>query len=196
MKRKVITAWAITLSLLIAFIAQAETLQLDTSKSEIHWVGKKVTGKHNGVIKLKQGVVSVTDGMIEGGDFSIDMATITVEDIQDEKRNQKLTNHLKSDDFFSVEQFPEGKFVITSITEKPDDIVEVTGNLTLKGITHPITFPATLTHSEESVAAKGKITIDRTKWNIRYGSGKFFKGLGDKLIDDDIELKLSLHASK
>jgi polyisoprenoid-binding protein YceI len=196
MKKQLTALCSLILSLFIVSVVHAENFKLDTDKSEIQWVGKQVTGQHNGIVKLKDGSVTLKDGKITGGDFSIDMTSITVQDIEAEAPRQKLTNHLKSDDFFSVEKFPESKFVITSVKDKTDNEVEITGNLTIKGITHPVTIPAALEKSEAGLKAQGSVTLDRTLWDVRYGSGKFFKGLGDKLIYDDFELKLNLYAAK
>ncbi len=174
--------------------AQTQTYQLDTQSSVINWVGKKITGQHNGTIQVKSGKLMMDPQKIVGGDFMLDMTSIKVLDLKDPAKNQKLTNHLKSDDFFSVEKFPEGNFKITSVQVKNPNLLEVVGDLTLKGITHPVTIPVDFVRDSSQLKAKGKVIIDRTKWNIRYGSGKFFKGLGDKLISDDIELELDLTA--
>jgi polyisoprenoid-binding protein YceI len=197
MKKSLSPSLLFILSLLVSSLslAHTESYRLDTDKSEIQWVGKKVTGQHNGTIKLKKGNLLLDDGKITGGDFSIDMTSIAVVDLQDPGANRKLTNHLKSDDFFSVATYPESTFVLTSVKNKTDRQIEVTGNLTIKGITHPVTIPATLEKSGDAWRAEGAVTLDRTKWNVRYGSGKFFQGLGDKLIYDDFELKLNLYAA-
>jgi polyisoprenoid-binding protein YceI len=174
--------------------AQVQIYNLDTQNSQIGWVGKKLTGKHHGTIKIKSGKLHFDHQKIVDGEFIIDMTSIQVLDLKDPQKKQKLINHLKSDDFFSVEKFPEGRFKITSTQIKSHKKLEVTGDLTLKGITHPVVIPVAMIHEFSQLKAKGKLIIDRTQWDIRYGSGKFFKGLGDKLVSDDIELELDLVA--
>jgi len=176
-------------------------LKVDTKKSKIFWTGKKVTGEHTGTLMIKKGNVVLDNGIPVGATMDIDMSTIVVTDIKDEGTNAKLTGHLNSEDFFSTAKFPEGKFVATKITpiegatgEEPN--YTITGNLTLKGITDEVTFPAFISASGDKLVANGKITFDRTKWNIRYGSGSFFEGLGDKVIYDDVELNFVLAANK
>ncbi|HKX13365.1 MAG TPA: YceI family protein [bacterium] len=177
-------------------LALAQTYKLDPGKSKIEWVGKKVTGQHNGTLQVKSGSVTVDQGQVKSGDFIVDMQSIKVLDIQDSGSNQKLTNHLKSDDFFSAASHPTSEFKITSAKGTAPGKVDVTGNLTIKGITHPVIIPATLQQEGDKLSAKGEVKIDRTLYNVKYGSGKFFQGLGDKLISDEFELKLDLHADK
>ena len=112
-----------------------------------------------------------------------------------------MVNHLKSDDFFSVEKNPVATFTITKIapySAKKDEAAThyVTGNLTIKGITHEISFPAEITFSDDLMTAKAAFAIDRTKWNVRFRSGSFFENLGDKMIYDDIKFDLTLVAEK
>ncbi|HKY63935.1 MAG TPA: YceI family protein [bacterium] len=183
-------------ALLVSPLAQAQTYKLDPAKSKIEWVGKKVTGQHNGSLEVKSGNLTVDQGQIKSGDFVVDMKSIKVLDLQDPAPNAKLTNHLKSDDFFSVETHPETQFKITSAKGTVPGKVDVTGDLTIKGITHPVTIPTTLKQEGDKLSAKGEVKIDRTLYNVKYGSGKFFQGLGDKLISDDFELKLDLYADK
>ncbi|MCB0275508.1 MAG: YceI family protein, partial [Calditrichaeota bacterium] len=157
--------------------------------------------KHNGVISLKDGVFSV-EGDKMSGNFTVDMTSIVVKDIpMDNEYNGKLTGHLKSPDFFSVADHPEAKFEITKVVPyKAKDGEEanykVTGNLTIKGITHEISFPAMITMDGDSFSAKATTSIDRSRWDIRYGSGSFFDNLGDKLIYDDFHLEINLVGSK
>lgn len=176
--------------------AVAQTFKLDPAKSKIEWVGKKVTGQHNGTLQVQSGSVTLDQGQVKSGDFVIDMQSIKVLDIQDPGPNAKLTNHLKSDDFFSVAGNPTSQFKITSAKGTAPGKVDVTGNLTIKGITHPVTIPATLHQEGDKLSAKGELKVDRTLFDVKYGSGKFFQGLGDKLISDEFELKLDLHADK
>lgn len=179
---------------------EKNTLQVNAKKSKIFWTGKKVTGEHTGTLMLSGGSVMVENGVPTGASLNIDMGTIVVTDIEDPETNAKLTGHLNSPDFFSTEKFPEGKFVATNFTpiegatgEEPN--YTITGKLTLKGITDEVSFPAFISVSGKKLVANGKITFDRSKWDIRYGSGSFFEGLGDKMIYDDVDLNFVLSAN-
>ncbi|MGD9900362.1 MAG: YceI family protein [Calditrichaceae bacterium] len=171
------------------------------AESSIEWFGKKVTGEHTGTINLKQGKMNLAKGIISGGEFEIDMASIVNLDLQDPEYKNKLMNHLKSDDFFSVTTFPVSRFVITDAKEvdnkeNPHTNYKIKGDLTIKGITHSIEFPASVHLKDGKLIANADVTVNRAKYNVRYGSGSFFEGLGDKLIYDDFILKLNLVASK
>lgn len=163
------------------------TKEINTQESQVNWKGKKVAGSHNGTIQLKDGHLIVEDGKPTGGEFIIDMASITVTDLSGEGKEQ-LEGHLKSDDFFGVENYPASKLVITTVADKEDGSYGAVGDLTIKNETHPITFD--LDWKEHS--ATTKLTIDRSKYNVRYGSGSFFDNLGDKTIYDNFELNVDL----
>lgn len=165
----------------------------DKNKSSVVWVGKKVNGKHVGFVSLKSGVFTVEDDQITSGNFVIDMTSIESTDLEGEKK-KKLDDHLRSTDFFSVEKYPEAKLTITESGSFDDGDAEVTGNLTIKGRTHPITFNATRENVDNGVKYFAKINVDRTKYNVRYGSRKFFDNLGDKAIYDVFELKVNILA--
>ena len=194
-------AVVVAAALMLSLGVSAQTYVVNADGSTMAWVGEKVTGKHNGVISLKDGVFSV-EGDKMSGNFTVDMTSIVVKDIpMDNEYNGKLTGHLKSPDFFSVADHPEAKFEITKVVPyKAKDGEEanykVTGNLTIKGITHEISFPAMITMDGDSFSAKAKTSIDRSRWDIRYGSGSFFDNLGDKLIYDDFHLEINLVGSK
>jgi polyisoprenoid-binding protein YceI len=172
------------------------TYKVDTQKSAIVWTGKKVTGAHTGNISLSKGTITADGKTIKGGTFEIDMNSITVTDLKDSTYNKKLVGHLKNDDFFGVEKHPKATFVITKVTPKTGNEYDVTGKLTIKGITHDVSFPATITTTANSLTAIAKIAVDRTKYDIKYGSGSFFDNLGDKAIDNDFTLDLNLVAVK
>ncbi len=180
-------------------IAAPQKVALDTNASQLTWVGKKVTGQHNGTLKVKSGEAVFENGILAGGKFEIDMSSITVSDLTNPTDNKKLTNHLKSDDFFSSSLFPVATFTITK-AEKIDSAKDgepnytITGNLSVKGISNEITFPATVSLNGDSATAKATAEIDRTKFNVRYGSGKFFENLGNKLIYDTFTVGLDLSA--
>lgn len=173
-------------------------LALSTDDSKLEWVGKKVTGQHNGTVDISSGDLFIDKGNLTGGSFDINFATIKVLDLQDSEMNAKLTGHLKSDDFFSAEKFPTGKFVLTSVTplsNGTENNYTIGGNLTIKGIAQPVSFPASVKVNGDVVSAKADFKIDRTLWDVKFRSGKFYENLGDKLIDDQIELKLSISAN-
>lgn len=178
-------------------------MKLDPATSEVKWEGSKklVKSAHNGLVKVKSGEIQMNGDQLTGGTFEIDMTSITNNDLASDPKNQgKLIGHLKSEDFFAVDKHPHATFKISSVkTLKPakagDPTHEITGDLTIKGKTNPVTFPAVITTAAGKAEAKANIVIDRTKWDIRYGSGKFFDNLGDKVINDDIKFDVKLNAT-
>lgn len=180
-----------------ALQAEVSPVTIDTEKSSIKWVGKKVTGQHDGTLRLKSGTARVEDGKLVGGEFQIDMTTISVRDLEDPKYNKKLTDHLHSNDFFSTDSHPVAVFKINSAEPIPNAApaapnYNVKGTLSVKGITNEVSFPAHVTIQGNEARASGTAVLDRTKWNVRYNSGKFFSGLGDKLIYDDFEVAIDV----
>ncbi|MBC5773071.1 YceI family protein [Pontibacter sp. KCTC 32443] len=176
----------------------ATTLQVNTTQSTMKWNAKKVGGEHYGTIKLAAGSLEVKGNKLTGGTFTIDMATIVVEDITRPESNKKLTDHLKSDDFFSVDKHPSSIFKITKATPiakaKPGEAnYTITGNLTIKGITNAITFPATVAISGKEAQAEAVIEVDRTKYDIKYRSG-LVGTAADKIIYDTFTINLKLVA--
>jgi polyisoprenoid-binding protein YceI len=172
---------------LTSFTFKDPGYQIDSQKSKVTWVGKKVTGQHAGTINLSEGNFTSKGKNITGGSFTIDMTSL-----KDEAANARLEGHLKSDDFFSTEKFPKATFVASKIESKGGDQYVVKGNLTIKGITNEIEFPATIQVSKDQVTAKAKILVDRTKFDIKFRSGNFFENLGDKAIEDNFELNVEL----
>ncbi|WP_111683495.1 YceI family protein [Winogradskyella tangerina] len=177
--------------------ASAVMFKADTEKSTIEWKGFKPTGSHNGTIGIAKGVVNVNDGTIESGNFIIDMSTIKVTDIPaEEEGNAKLTGHLTSADFFDVATYPQATFEVTGI-ETVDGKAMLSGNLTMKDATNNIKIPVSTSIDGDNMTLTSEtFTIDRSKWNIKYGSKSFFDSLGDNFINDDIELKVNLVATK
>ena len=178
--------------LFIAFTnpVKTETYKVDTELSSIDWIGRKVTGSHNGKIKIATGELVVAGNSVKGGKFVMDMSSITSD-------SERLTGHLKTDDFFSVEKNPTSKFVITKVTAAGTDRINVTGDLTIKGITQPLTFPASVKKENGALVAVAKnVLVNRAKFDIRYGSKSFFGDIGNKAIDDDFELSINLVAKK
>lgn len=174
------------------------THSVDTQNSVIKWHAKrKIGNEHFGTVSLKQGTLNTNPSEEESlfrGEFVVDMKSIVVTGMTDPMMSTFL-NHIKSDDFFSVEQYPEARFVITKFEptfSKDVTSYTVTGDLTIKDKTAEIRFPATVTHGAEGITVASTFTIDRTTWDIRYGSGKFFKELGDKIIEDAIDFELNL----
>ncbi|MDJ1468458.1 YceI family protein [Cytophagaceae bacterium DM2B3-1] len=176
--------------------AAKATLKADVAKSSLNWNGKKVTGEHSGTIKLSNGSLDVNGTKLTGGTFTIDMNSITCTDITDAEYNGKLIGHLKAEDFFDVAKHPTSTFKITKVTAKGGENYDITGDLTVKGITKPVTFPAIVKVSANQAEASGKITIDRTKYDIKYGSKSFFASIGDKAINDDFTVDFKLVATK
>jgi len=174
----------------------ASVYKVDTAQSSVKWIGKKVTGEHTGNVTVSGGSLSTTKNAITAGTVEIDLSTITSTDITDPTSNAKLIGHLKSADFFNVASFPKATLVITSSKLKSAGVYDVTGNLTIKGITQPITFPATIQTTADKINATAAITIDRTKYDIKYRSASFFSDLGDKAIDNNFVLNVKLVANK
>ena len=170
-----------------AGVAAPKVVNVNKSASSVAWLAKKVTGEHNGTVGISAGALNVDGNKLIGGNFTIDLKSIKDLDITDPGYNQKFIGHISSGDFFEVEKFPTATFVITKVAGN-----QVTGNLTVKGITKSITFPAEIAVKGGKVSAKANITIDRTDFNIRYGSKKFFESIGDKAIYDDFALTVSL----
>lgn len=175
---------------------KAISFKVDPGQSKLTWLAKKVTGEHAGTIQVRSGSLDVDNNVLKGGSFELDTKTITVTDIEDKENNAKLLGHLKSDDFFAVEKFGTAKFVITSAQSKGSGLYQIKGNLTIKGITNEVTFPANVTVDNNKLVAKAKIKVDRTKYDIKFRSKSFFENLGDKTIYDDFDLDIQLVANK
>ena len=166
--------------------------QINSQESKVEWIGKKVTGQHVGTVGIKHGELVIKNGQLEGGQFVIDMTSITSTDLEGEYL-QKLNGHLKSADFFGVETFPEAKFIITEVSAKSSNgKFSVTGNMTIKETTQSISFDAQLVNTGDKIMAVADIVIDRSVFDVRYGSGSFFDNLGDKTIYDDFTLTVNI----
>lgn len=176
---------------LLAFSATTITAQskkIDVAKSKINWVGKKVTGQHEGTVNLKEGVLTFNGKNLMGGSFTVDMNSLVATDLKSGEGKEKLEGHLKSEDFFGTEKHTTSLLVFKTIVAKGKNVYTVTANLTIKEITNPVTFDITVNENTATTAFK----VNRTKYNIKYGSGSFFDNLGDKAIYDDFELSASL----
>ncbi len=168
------------------------TYNVDLENSSLMWTAEKLTGSHWGYINLDKGAITVQKNKILSGEFIVDMSTISVMDIKDSPWGQKLENHLKNSDFFDIEKFSDASFIIKNISTINNQET-IKGDLTIKGITEAIEFPAEIKFSKSGVIAKGRISVDRTKYDIKYRSQKYYPDIGDKLIYDifyiDFELK-------
>jgi len=178
-------------------VAGVATVQVDTDASVITWKGYKVTGEHAGTIKVKQGELTFDEGTLTGGSFTIDMPTIAVTDIAADQGGTKLEGHLKSPDFFGVEKYPAAKLAITKVVSRgtPGDY-RITADLTIKENTETIRFNANVNEEMGAYVATADITIDRTDFDVRYGSGSFIDNLGDKTIYDEFDLNVKLVTKK
>ncbi|MEW7279504.1 YceI family protein [Aquimarina sp. 2201CG1-2-11] len=181
------------LKLIIALIVVASTTtfaqkkEIKTSESTINWTGKKVTGSHAGTLSFSSGYLTFEGDQISGGEFTVDMTSLTVTDLKAGAGKEKLEGHLNSDDFFGVANHKTAKLTIKKAT-KGKEGYSIEGSLTIKGKTNPITFDLAIKEN----AATTTLKVDRTKYDIKYGSGSFFDNLGDKTISDEFELAVNL----
>jgi polyisoprenoid-binding protein YceI len=182
---------------LISFKAiETVTYKAVTAESELTWAGSRPGKTHNGTLGIKEGSLIFEDGKLTSGDFTLNMTTIAVLDIKPGKNNKKLVDHLNTPDFFDVKNHPTGKFMITESHDQ-DGKTMVNGKLTLKGITKDVSFLATISNNGDTVILKSDtFNIDRTHWDIRFRSGKFFDNLKDKLIYDKIPITVKVTAKK
>lgn len=186
------------MGILFAGLVSAETqkFELDLEESYLKWEGTRVGGGHDGRVFLKSGEMEIRGNDLVGGSFVIDMSSIKVDDIEDESRNARLRNHLLNEDFFSVDKYETSTLVITDSQLGKGGVYNVVADLTIMDSTNPVMFDSVVNVDEEKVTAKSEFSIDRTKWGIRYRSGRFFEGLGDRLIHDDIKFEVNLVAKK
>ena len=186
MKKIALAAVVMFMLTSMSMVAQSSEVNLD--QSTIKWEGKKIASGHHGEIQLQSGSLEMQNGKITGGMFVVDMTSITNEDITNEGRNQRLVDHLKSDDFFSVESYPTSNFKVTEGTAFADGKATLSGDITIKGKTESISFEVVRNNNEYSA----KIPIDRSKFDVRFGSDSFFDNLGDNAIDDIFTLEVKL----
>jgi polyisoprenoid-binding protein YceI len=174
---------------------ETKKFEIAGAQSHVDWIGRKVTGAHNGTIEVKEGSFQVIDGKITGGEVVIDMSSITILDVTDPATNTQFAGHLASDDFFSIEKFPTARFEITAVKPISAALYHFDGNLSIKGITHAAAFDATVDRDANNLVLTGKLIVDRTKYGIRFRSGNFFTDLGDTLIYNDFELDVNITAN-
>lgn len=190
MTNKVKTLAALILIAVVTFsftTIQGEKKEIKTGNSTVTWKGYKVTGSHYGTVALKSGHLIFDEGKLTGGEFVVDMSTIVTDDLEGEYKG-KLEGHLKSDDFFGTEKFPTSKLVFANVKSTGKNSYEITGDLTVKGKTAPVTFEMSIYGNK----ATANVKIDRTIYDIRYGSTAFFDDLKDKAIYDEFDLVTDL----
>ncbi len=182
-----------TVFLLVAMFFSVGTFaqkneNINVKTSQIKWEGKKVVGSHDGTINFKSGSITTNNGKLTGGTFKVDMTSLVVTDLAAGQGKEKLEGHLKSDDFFGVENHKESSLVFKKVKDLGNNKYQVTADLTIKGQTKPVEFEATFSGKE----GMAKVTIDRTLYDIKYGSGSFFDNLGDKAINNDFTLDITI----
>lgn len=188
----ILTAMAVAA---MSFTASS-TYKIDVSASTVQWMGYKVTGSHNGTIKIKNGSLEYDNGQLKAAAFDIDMTTIKCIDLEGDMAG-KLVGHLSSDDFFGVAKYPTASFTLTrAIPQDSKGNYKLVGNLRIKETTKEIKFMANVAEKDGRLTASGKMTIDRSEYNVRYGSGSFFDNLGDKTIYDEFDIQFNLVAKK
>ena len=192
---KLITTLILSVAAAFTLAENPAPATVNKAESQVRWEASKGTGTHWGYVPIKNAALDVKGGKITGGSFDMDMVNLTVEDLTDPKSKGNLTNHLKSDDFFSVEKFNTATFKITSAKTTNGSDYTIAGTLTIKGISQPITFPAKASVAGGKMTATGQITFDRTKFDIKYRSGSYFEDLADKMIYDEVKLDVKLVAS-
>ena len=178
----------LSLFIMISISTFAQKKAVNVEKSQVEWTGNKIGGSHNGQINIKSASLVFDGENIVGGDIVIDMTSIVDKDLEDATYNAKLVGHLKSDDFFGVEKFPTSNFKITKSTAFKNGKATLHGELTIKKKTEKIEFE--IIKAGNSYTAQVK--IDRSKFDVRYGSNSFFDNLGDKAIDDIFILDIKL----
>jgi len=176
----------------------ATVYEVSKTESTVEWTGRMGPNSHTGLVDISQGQLWLADGGLIGGSIQINMTSID-NDETFEVNGMTVVEHLKTDDFFNVEEFPTATLVITSVEPVDADSGEsgtytVTADLTIKGITNPITFEADTQVNQDTITAVAELEIDRSLWDVRYGSSSFFDDLGDSVISDQIEFLIDLTA--
>jgi hypothetical protein len=173
-------------------VSIAELDNVDTTASVLTWIGTKPTGSHNGTVAIKSGGLLVEEGTLKGGEFVIDMNTITNVDMAGSDGAGKIEGHLKAPDFFDIAVYPTSKFVITKV-EDVEGKLAVTGNLQIKDVTKSITIPAMISTEGGVTTFKSDVfNVDRADFNVKYGSKRWIEGLKDKFINDLMEMSFEV----
>ncbi|UOQ96342.1 YceI family protein [Hymenobacter sp. 5317J-9] len=179
----------------------APAYALQPQLSTLGWEGKAVTHGHNGTMNFSSGELLVKGNAVVGGTVTVDMKSMKATDIKDAESHGKFVGHMSSDDFFGVATYPTSTFKIVSVAPikgaaKDADNATITGDMTIKGVTQRISFPAKVGVKGDLASATGKVTIDRTKFGLKYGSKSFFESIGDKAIYDTFDLTFNVIAKK
>lgn len=185
-------ACAVLIPMLLVTGAMGQDYSVNTKKSTVKWKGEKITGEHTGAINVKSGTLTFEDNSLSAVSITMNMESIIVTDLSGGGKN-KLESHLRSPDFFDVKQYPEATFTSTEVV-KTDSGYDVSGKLNIKGMISTNTISVKIQRKANTVHASGTMVFDRSKHNVRYGSGSFFDDLGDKQIYDDVELEFSIMA--
>ena len=195
--KKILLSLVLSVVTLFAFATKPhiDNVRVNTENSTVKWIGSKVASSHEGTVNIQKGILMIDQGTLVGGQFSIDMNSLVCTDLSGEYKG-KLEGHLKSDDFFNVEQFPLATITITKAIKGKGNSYKIVADLMIKGIIHPVTFSANIAINGLNYLATAKIKIDRTKWDITFNSGNFFENLGDHLIKDEIEFDVYLLSVK
>lgn len=177
--------------------AKKENFKIVPENTKVTWEGRKIVGgAHQGELKLKSGKFEVDGDKVVGGEFVVDMESLTNVDITNEGMNKKLVDHLKNDDFFSIDKHKTAILKITKAEKKDDTNYVFSGDLTIKGIKKPVSFPAVVHQSKNSLHSTGTVIVDRTLYNVKYNSLKFFSNIGDKAIEDNFSVIVDITAKK
>jgi len=179
-----------------SFSFHTNKVNANKNNSTVIWTGSKPTGSHTGNVSIKSGYLTFDHGRLVGGNFTIDMTSITCTDIEKESKNKYFVEHLKDEDFFDVTEFPEANLNIKKVKRLNAQEYEMSGEMTIKGITNDLTFTSEVKLTGNSYVAIAKIIIDRTKYGVEYKSANVFKNLGDKFIYDEIEFDIFLVSEK
>jgi len=163
-----------------------EKKEVKTESSKVTWKAYKVTGSHTGSITLKEGALMFEDNVLSGGEFVVDMTTISTEDLEGESK-QNLDGHLNSPDFFDTANHATSALKFTAVKATGKNSYEVAGDLTIKGITKPISFVVSVYGSKATATLK----VDRTNYDVKYGS-TLFGAAADKAIYDEFDLIVDL----
>ena len=184
--------WSLLFMVSFVFCGSLQAANVDLKKTWLRWKGEKVTGFHEGPLKIKKASLKIEKGIIKEGTFIVDMNSIGCDDMEKGKWRDKLLGHLKSDDFFSVKKFQTSVLKIKDSKPLKNGDLKVMGTLLIKGIEKPISFLA----KKEGNGFKGELVFTRTHYDIKYKSGSFFKNLGDKMIYDDVKLSFLVNLKK
>ena len=196
--KKILLSLVLCFAIIFAFAIKphVDNVRVSSSNSTIKWTGSKIASSHEGNVNIAKGVLAIEHGNLVGGEFSIDMNSIICTDLKADKGGNKIVKHLKNEDFFNVEEFPLAIIRIVRAEKVKGNMYEILAELTIKGITKPIKFQANVVVNGKNFQATANMKIDRTKWDIKYGSGSFFDSLGDKAILDNIEFDIFLLSVK